>query len=246
MSKYKPADLVGIFKKHALKLVMAASGPLITNENIMEGGSECISVLEKDEKLHPLDAIMATMWIVNNQYNTLQLIQQTGNIPEKIDNELAKNVRRIFVILKSSPSDFPSIHPHEFFKKYLQAFEQKLGSDVFRTFQRQLKPKKGLFACAGGCSGTDKNTEPIMKCFRTMISPNFENNFEFFLKLTTGFHILGTFMSAYEKGIDNDTNMKEGRTRLDAIIEEVAKCKLETPDSDYIRTSSDVIDGLMK
>lgn len=199
---------VELFKTYALELVDAAITPLRVNTDIMEGGCECISGIEKQADFNPFDVALAIMSIGKNYYDQLRVIRKTANLSTiPLDVGLMKNIRTIVAALEVDSSSLPykAFDINEAFKPYL------------------LKHKQG------SSDAYEENLKSVAKCYRTMLSIRHADNGRFFEQLAAGFEIARAL-------IDDDDESVQGHSRwheLFMTIIAISKRTLSTVDFDY-------------
>lgn len=205
MSKFKRDDQIALFKKYALELVNAAAQSLHKNEDLMEGGCECISGIDIKENRNPMDVIFLTMSIAKDYKKQLQTMRITSVISEMgINDEFVDKIRSLLAAIQYSSAKIHKVLEVEIMRKYLWRHEQ--GSSA-----------------AGSSSSNNNSIESIKNCYRSMRSLDDEDNMRFTQQLSAGFVIARELMNDDDKDLGYDPRW----TRLNRIIGEIYSFSLK-------------------
>lgn len=192
--------------------------PLIKNEDIMEGGSKCISIIDMKAEPMIFDIHLATMSIANDCYDNLKLIQETSkisDIEDKIEAKMMKNIRLILGVLHSSP---------EIFANY-----SGVGLPAVRKYLFRKKEDSADFAS----ESVESFIESVMKCHRSLFSILYKSNNEFFSSLGVAAKAGNLLMHSDDKDSEHDRIIRENRFRLAMMKDDLPKHSLSTPDDDF-------------
>lgn len=215
----KPIERAKLFRKYLLELVNAAIPPFRTNTEIMERGSECIPIIEEDEKVISIDLFLAIMSIGKDNYRDLHILRQAEDISElDIKPGLMKNIHKIMRVFQSPSKRFRHDPVNEVLRQYV------------------LRHKED--SSAAGTSKYEECLRSALRCFKSMISIYHADNKEFLDLMMKSFKIVGGLIQ--DDDDDEDLEDDSRWDELDKIIEELPKLSLTTPDSDYVQRELDV------
>lgn len=204
MSKYKPVDIVKLFKKSPLALLNGAIHPLARGcRVILDGASECLSGIDPYQRLNYLDATLAIMSIVKNYLEDIDRIRDTPsrNVHEIMDDipaGLMENMRLILTVLETPQAQVDRFSNYEIHDKYLSGVVEASTS-------------------AARGSNNDRHSERFYKCLRTLNGMQY--NPWFFRELARGMTILRGLMTC-ENARDRAALQSQIRNIINQIAED--------------------------
>lgn len=207
MSTFEPLERVQLFKKYALELVVAAAQSLRQNEIVMDGGSECISGINRRENLNAIDAILAIMSLAKNHHYELQLMRFADVSHVEIKDELVEHIRRILVVIERSSLYFKNKRVREYFAPYMSKYERRLSG---------AEPESSEY---------NEIIQSGIKCYQTKESFYLDRNKKFFEQLAAGFYIVRVLMRSDDDNWENDARQIE----LKSIIGSISRFQLRHP-----------------
>lgn len=203
----KPTELVLAFKTYALELVNAAARPILLNGDIMNGGCECVSGVNKGENLNAIDAILAIMSTAKHHYHELQVMRFSQDFSAiENDRKLMENIRKILVVLERLPLSFDKSRIQPYFAPYLWKYKR----DMSRAQTRVTK----LDILSAG-----------LNCYRTMVSLCMGANAQFLDQLVTASNFIRKLMTSDDV---EDWEYVFAQLELNEVIGSISRSELHT------------------
>lgn len=171
----------------------------------MEGGGECLSDIDVNEFVNPVDAILASIAIAKDYSEDLKLIHKTAESDlDKIEGRIKagpmESMRLILAVLQTSHAVNDPLSDSRTYKKYL------------------MKHARGSSTPAAGIRDDDENLEARLKCLQTLEC--FDENRQLFTKISEGFELLRQLMTD-----DNEIANDPRWARVTELIRVISECR---------------------